>query len=197
MRFCSHPIRGLLAAISASLVIVPVSAASSTFEGKVCASTGKGFCLTPSTAGKAGEEIGTVPSSIAAKWNETEVAKVTAESPFNHAKWDQQFLGDPVLRFAAVPGPGYCATDEKSGNPQLRYVVSEPCGAKHTQYYVEDTHRLINVAATDDVGNVIELTNDQVFVNEGVAADAAPGSPFTSAEQHWCLDRSGTDCVGP
>jgi hypothetical protein len=187
----------LLVAISATLVIVPASAASSTVEGKVCANTGTGFCLTPSTAGRAGEEVGTVPSSAAAKWHETEVAKVTAESPFSHAKWDQKFLGDPVLQFAAVPDPGYCATDEKSGNPELRYVVSEPCGAKHTQYYVEDAHRLINVAATDAVATVIELTNDQAFVNEGVAADAAPGSPFSYGEQHWCLDQSGTDCVGP
>jgi hypothetical protein len=194
----------LLMTLGTGFVVASPGLADATLAGKVCDHIGAGMCLKLPVSGfQPGMGISVAePAQSPGNWTETQVGSVSASWPFNDQQpWNNQFMNDPVLKFESVRYPGYCATDAGSGGYPLRNVTAESCGALRTQYYVEDAHRLINVAATDNVNTVEELST-LFYQRQGFAVDAPPGydpgfaPPFTYGQQHWCLVVNGT-CTGP
>jgi hypothetical protein len=189
----------------AILAFVPASDASLTIVGRICFDTGSGGCLVPGgpCVVEDDSQVWTLqnanPPYCGWRWDETKLGTVTAASPFSDHAFDQRFLGDSVVRFAGHANPAFCIQDRVdpySGGE--REAVLWQCNSQPDQYYVEDAHRLINVAATDTQGTVYELSNDPNGLGGqfGSVWDWPP-APDLVGDQRWCLDQGSTDCIGP
>jgi hypothetical protein len=191
----SRSIKTGIVALAVSLIgaAAAASGAYADYTGSECDKTynGTSYCLVPESSGSlaAGDALFVEPQANPYTWIESRPRFVTSAGPFNTPKWDQQFLGEPVLQFAATSDPALCLADVS------RAIELESCAQQHREYFVEDSRRLINVAATDAEGKVYELSQAPNWSLDGPALDAPNGS-LDSTKQHWCLNQPGATCVG-